>query len=339
MRYCEPKRDALTTLDLTEGNLKAKTLILAAVLPTALLLTSCTQVKKLIGGKPKGQVVATVNGQEITTLELNQELGGFSSKDPAAIKAAQQQALQQIIMRDLLTQKAKEAKLDKSPEFTVQVKRGEEALLTQLYQKKLDAGVDAPSRQEAESFIQAHPTMFTERKILVVEQVITGQAKLKKEQMASLKTLEDVKSLFNSQGVQYQENVSAIDTLSADPRMVLQIEKLPPGEVFVVPQGGAVVFNRVSSQRPLPVVGDVAIKIATNALRNQKAQETVRNQIIAMREGAESSIVYNAAYKPAKSFKDSIKLPPPAGATGSAAATPPAAGGAAPAAAAAPAAK
>lgn len=294
--------------------MKVKTLMLAAVLPAALTLTGCTQVKKLVGGKPKGQVVATVNGQEITTTELGQEMGNFSSKDPKIVKAAQQQALQQIIMRDLLTQKAKEAKLDKTPEYTVQAKRGEQTLLVQLYQRKLAAGVTAPSRQDAEAFIQSHPTMFTGRKILVVEQVIASQPKLTKEQVGTMKTLEDVKGVFNSQGVQYQENISAIDTLSADPRLVEQIEKLPPGEVFVIPQGGAVVFNRVSSQRSLPVVGDVAIRVATNALRNQKGQETVRNQLIAMREGAESQIVYGAAYKPAKTFRESLQAakPPPA---------------------------
>ena len=159
--------------------MKAKTLMLVAVLPVALTLAGCSQVKKLVGGKPKGQVVATVNGQEITTTELGTEMGSFSSKDPAVVKAAQQQALQQIIMRDLLSQKAREAKIDKSPEYTVQVKRGEETLLVQLYQRKLGASVAAPSRQDAEGFIQSHPTMFTGRKILVVDQVIAGQTKLK----------------------------------------------------------------------------------------------------------------------------------------------------------------
>ena len=168
--------------------MKVKTLMLAAVLPAALTLTGCTQVKKLVGGKPKGQVVATVNGQEITTTELGQEMGNFSSKDPKIVKAAQQQALQQIIMRDLLTQKAKEAKLDKTPEYTVQAKRGEQTLLVQLYQRKLAAGVTAPSRQDAEAFIQSHPTMFTGRKILVVEQVIASQPKLTKEQVGTMKT-------------------------------------------------------------------------------------------------------------------------------------------------------
>jgi EpsD family peptidyl-prolyl cis-trans isomerase len=140
--------------------LKAKTLMLAAVLPAALMLSGCNQVKKLVGGKPKGQVVATVNGEEITTTELGAELGNFSSKDPKVMKAAQQQALQQIIMRDLIAQKAKEAKIDKSPEYAVQARRGEETLLGQIYERKLAASAAAPARQDAETFIQSHPQML-----------------------------------------------------------------------------------------------------------------------------------------------------------------------------------
>ena len=51
----------------------------------------------------------------------------------------------------------------------------------------------------------------------------------------------------------YQENVAAVDTISADPRLIEQIEKLPPGEVFVVPRGGAIVFNRINQTRAVPV--------------------------------------------------------------------------------------
>jgi peptidyl-prolyl cis-trans isomerase C len=303
--------------------LKAKTLILVAVLPAALTLTGCAKIKSLVGGKPKGQVVATVNGDEITSTELSTELAGFNSKDPAIVKLAQQRALQQIIMRDLMAQKAREAKLDKSPEYTVQVKRGEEALLVQLYQKKLVGSVAVPSRQEAEAFILSHPTMFADRKILVLDQLVAPGGKLKKEQLEPLKTLEQVKALFNTENIPYQENVAAVDTANTDPRMVAQIEKLPPGEVFVVPQGQALVFNRVSSERVVPITGDVAVKIAQGSLRNQRAQEAVRNQMIAMREGAEDKIVYNPAFKPAKSFKDSL---PPTPAPGAAPAAAPATG-------------
>jgi EpsD family peptidyl-prolyl cis-trans isomerase len=296
--------------------LKAKSLILVAVLPAALTLAGCDQVKKLVGGKPKGQVVATVNGDEITTVELGRELGNFSSKDPAVVKAAQQQALQQIIMRELLTQKAKAEKLDKTPEYTLQVRRGEETLLAQLYQRKLAAAAAAPSRDEAEAFVSSHPLMFAQHRVMVVDQVAAKpNGKIKPDQFKSLKTLEEVKSLFDAQGVPYRESVATLDTLNTDPRLVDQVDKLPPGEVFVVPQQGALMFNRIASTKSLPIRGDMAVNYATGLLRNQKAQDLVRTQMIALRSGAEKSITYNPAYKPAKPF-----TPPPAPGT-----TPPAA--------------
>jgi EpsD family peptidyl-prolyl cis-trans isomerase len=308
--------------------LKAKSLMLVAVLPAALTLAGCDQVKKLIGGKPKGQVVATVNGEEITTIELGRELGGFSSKDPAVMKAAQHQALQQIIMRDLLTQKAKEQKLDKTPEYTLQVRRGEETLLAQLYQRKLAAAAAAPTRDDASTFVATHPTMFAQHRILIVDQVVARPGgKIKPDQFKALKTLEEVKALFDAQAVPYRENVATVDTLSTDPRMIDQIDKLPPGEVFIVPQQGSLMFNRLAQVKSLPIRGDIAINYAQGVLRNQKAQDLVRTQMIALRAGAEKSIVYNAAYKPAKPF-----TPPPApavtpapGAPASAAPAPPAA--------------
>jgi hypothetical protein len=73
----------------------------------------------------------------------------------------------------------------------------------------------------------------------------------------------------------------------------------------------------------VPITGDVAVKMAQTSLRNQKAQDAVRNQMIAMREGAEDKIVYNPAFKPAKSFKDSL---PPTPAPGAAPTVAPAAG-------------
>jgi hypothetical protein len=248
--------------------LKAKSLMLVVVLPAALTLAGCDQVKKLVGGKPKGQVVATVGGEEITSIELGRELGNFSSKDPKIMKAAQQQALQQIIMRDLLTQ---------------------------------------------------------------------PNGKIKPDQLKALKTLEDVKALFDAQAIPHRENVATIDTLNTDPRMIDQIDKLPAGEVFIVPQQGALMFNRIASSKSLPIQGDMAVNYALGVLRNQKAQALVRTQMIALRSGAEKSITYNPAYKPDKPF-----TPPPApGAapTPAASGVPAASAAAAPAAAKAPGAK
>jgi peptidyl-prolyl cis-trans isomerase C len=100
--------------------------------------------------------------------------------------------------------------------------------------------------------------------------------------------------------------------------MLEQINKLPAGEVFVVPQRGALLFNRVTDQRAVPFTGEPAISYAINVLRNQKVQEAVGRQVELVRKEAAKSTVYNEAYKPAPAAKAAPGKAQPA-------ATPPAA--------------
>lgn len=280
--------------------MKIRSLTVIAVLGVALTMSGCDQVKKLAGGgKPKGQVVATVNGEEITALDLRTELGNFANRDPAVMKAAQQQAIERIILRRLLAQKAKEQKLDKSPEYTTQVRRGEEALLAQLYQRKLAQTSGQATKQEAEAYVASHPDQFANRRVLFVDQVIAAPNKIPAERFTPLKTLAEIKTLLDTEGVTYQQNAAVLDTLSTDPRILEQLKKMPPGEVFVVPQPGALLFNQINDERSTPFTGDMAVNYAMNLLRGQKAQQSVGKQIEAMRKAAEKDIVYNATYKPA----------------------------------------
>lgn len=279
--------------------MKTKAIIVVTAVSAALALSGCDQVKKLVGGgKPSGQVVATVNGEEITSLQLRAELGNFGSRDPAIMKAAQQQALQRIILRKLLAEEARKQKLDKGTDYTLQVERGQETLLAQLYQRKLASQAVQSTRTEAEAYVNAHPEMFANRRVLFVDQVIAAPSKVPAERLRPLKSLDEVKALLNSEGVQYQENAVVLDTLTGNPALVKAVSELPPGEVFVIPQGGSLLFNQVTASRPAPFVGDMATAFAMNSIRGQKAQEFVTKKVTDLRKGAESKITYNAAYKP-----------------------------------------
>lgn len=279
--------------------MKIRTLTIVASAAALLLLPGCNRIKSLVGGgEPKGQVVATVDGKEVTVLELRAELGNFSSRDQSVVKAAQQQALQRIIMRKLLADEARKQKLDKSSDFALQVQRGEETLLAQLYQRKLAEKIKQPTKSDADAYVASHPNQFGARKVLVLDQIIAAPNKIAPERLQPLKTLGEVKALLEADGVPYQENTATLDTLSANPGLITAIQKLPPGEIFVIPQGGALMFNQITSSRDAPMRGDPAAAYAVNAIRQQKAQEVVEKSVTDMRKAAESKIVYNPAYKP-----------------------------------------
>jgi peptidyl-prolyl cis-trans isomerase C len=303
--------------------LKSKALLIGLAVSTSLTLSGCDKIKGLMGGKPSGQVVATVDGQEITALELRQEMNGFTSRDPKVTKAAQQQALQQIILRRLVVQKAKEEKLDKSPDYTLQVRRGEEGLLTQLYERKLAAALAPPTQRDAENYVVAHPDQFANRKIITLDQLIAApNNKLDPQKLASLKTLEEVKAFFDANAVPYQESSGEIDSLTANPQLIAQISRLPSGEVFVVPQRGAFVFNRIASMRTAPFKSDLATNYAMNLLRQQRGGDAVRKDVMALRKAAEPKIVYADGYKPDAPAKAPAAAPAAAAAPAPAAAPP-----------------
>jgi EpsD family peptidyl-prolyl cis-trans isomerase len=273
--------------------------MVAALMATVAGLGGCDQIRKIAGGgEPKGQVVATLDGEEITVTELRQEMGGFTSRDPATMKAAQQRALQTILLRRVVADAAREQKLDKTPNYTVQLRRGEETLLAQALQQKIAAGIAVPSRAEAETFISQTPERFAGRRILIVDQVIAGPNNIPPERLAPVKTFEELRALLDAEKVSYQSNVSTIDTLSVPPAMLEQVNKLPPGEIFALRRGGGSIFNRVIDSRPAPFTGDEAVAYASNVIRTQKAQQAVASQVQVMRKNAESKIVYNEAYKP-----------------------------------------
>jgi EpsD family peptidyl-prolyl cis-trans isomerase len=292
------------------------------------MLSGCDQVKKLVGGgKPSGQVVATVDGKEITNLQLRSEMVGFASNDPQVMKAAQQQVLQRMILRKLLAEEAKKQKLDKTADYTLQVQRGQETLLAQLYERKLASKVTQPSRADAEAFVAANPNLFANRQVLFVDQLIAAPNKIPSDQFKPLNTLPAIKALLDSNGVQYQENAAILDSLNADPRLVQAVQNLKPGEVFAIPQrGGTVVFNQVATSRTAPLTGNNAIAYAMNILRNQRAQQSVAKQIADLRKAAESRITYNPAYKPpppkAPAAKAAAPAPAPAPAPAAPAAEP-----------------
>jgi len=77
----------------------------------------------------KGQVVATVNGKDVTVHELNAELQGVDLPSGAQRKAVEQAALQQVVQRRILADIARERGLDKTPMFLLQEKRAEETIL------------------------------------------------------------------------------------------------------------------------------------------------------------------------------------------------------------------
>lgn len=110
----------------------------------------------------KTQVVARLNSREITISDLRSEMArlGLSPNDPAAEPAA----LQNIISRALLADAAREANLHRQPEALRQMATAREQALADIYLASASQPPE-PTRIEIEDYIDAHPELFSRRRI------------------------------------------------------------------------------------------------------------------------------------------------------------------------------
>lgn len=269
-----------------------KAMMLAAT-AAALIVTGCTK-------KVGGQVVAVVNGHEITQQELNGELNGATIPPGADRKAIMAQLLQRVIDRKLLTAKAEEQKLDQSPAFLAQMQRARDATLIDLLAANMAKSQPVPSPATVDQFVAGNPSLFAERRRYQLDQIAfpasNNPALAAKLQAA--KTMDAVIAALKEANVPYQAGKGALDTAAIPPDAGRRIAQLAPGEPFLVPQNGQVVASVIRSAETVPVPADQAKAGATNLVRRQGVETAVRNEL--QRQRAAAKITYGEGFAPPK---------------------------------------
>ena len=249
---------------------------------------------------PQGQVVARVNGQDITLSELNAELLANNLSGKAEDKTVTQSVLQRLIARKLLVDMARDEKLDKNSEFILTRQRSEENELAALAQRHMLSRVKPPSKEEAEKYVRDHPQIFTGRKLMVLDQIRF----LQPANANDIKALEDATSLdavaemLKQNAIRYDRAPNVFDTTSVSPEMSAKIDGLPAGELFVISNGKMVLVNVIREKQPAAIPADAALQYASQLIQQEKATKAIAGQVADLRKIAKIS--YQPAYDTTK---------------------------------------
>lgn len=266
-------------------------------------LALCAASAVLLGGCDKkvgGQVVAVVDGQEITQGEVNAELNGQQLPAGANRKVVLGQIVQQIVDRKLLVGKAKQQGLDKSPTYLGQVQRAQDAVLINLLASKVAKTLPVPDAAAADAFMARNPSLFAGRKRYQLDQLAfpaTNDPALAAKLKAA-KTMADVQAALKGSGVAFQQGTGTLDTASVPPPVASQIAALPSGQPFLVPQGGQIIANVIRSSESVPVAAQQARPAAIELVRRQAVEQAMRKQVEAARAAAK--ITYSPDVTPPK---------------------------------------
>jgi peptidyl-prolyl cis-trans isomerase C len=238
------------------------------------LLISC-------GGAPTGQVVAVVNGEEITLPELNAELSEIKGAAIADKKAVRQQVLQQIIDRRLMAQIAKEEGMDRDPAYIMRERRMQEELLVQMYGAKSADAVRVPDAGAVQKYVQDNPSMFSQRTAYLVDQITfdmpSDQSVLK--QLENDKSMAEVEQTLAGLKISYNKGKNSMDSGVVPPAVMKQILALPAGEPFILPAQGKIVVSVITDRKALPVDPKQVTPMAAQSMRAENLGKILRKRL------------------------------------------------------------
>jgi EpsD family peptidyl-prolyl cis-trans isomerase len=212
--------------------------------------------------------------------DVRAELGNYSAPDAKTLKLAENAALRNIIGRDIVADEARKEGLEKTPDFALEKQKAIDSLLVQALQRKITSEVPPATKDEAQRFIDAHPDMFSQRKIFILDQIQmprpSDPAVVKA--MEPLKTFDEIQALLNQDKIPFKRDTAALDALGADPRLVDAIQKMPAGELFVLPSGQLLTVNQLKDTKIEPVAPDKAIPLAQQLITRQRTEDAVRKR-------------------------------------------------------------
>lgn len=250
--------------------------------------------------KAEGQAVAVVNDEEITAVDLNNELRSANIPETASKDEARAAILQRLIDRKLLVQQARSDRIDRSPEFLMEQRRQTDNLLINMLLSRQMNTAQLPSAAEIDKFEASRPGMFANRQIWTLDQIIYPTVKdsaiLKR--IAQSGTFQGLQQVLTEAGIKFEKKSRQVDSAMFPTNIFTTVNKLPAGMPFIVPGGEMTVASVIVSRQPAPRMGPEARQAALAMLRNEQGQKVLQDRVKLARKSAK--IEYQKGYGPPK---------------------------------------
>lgn len=274
--------------------------ILPVAVMAALALSACGGQKD----KKPGQALASVNGEEITISQLNEEM------QRANIQVAQQeqaskQLLAALVDRQLLQEEAVKDKIDRDPKVMQAVERAKALIIAQAYLQKKVGNIAKPTSAEVEQYYQQHPQFFTQRKQFDMRQLVLATKDLTPELSAAIdgaKSLDEVAAWLDNHKVKYGRAQLSRTSSDLPPELSNKLSSMPKGQLFIVKEGERSLLISLADVKDAPLALEAVVPQIEQALVAQRSKAASEAELSRLRAAAK--IVYfnkeTGAAEPAK---------------------------------------
>jgi EpsD family peptidyl-prolyl cis-trans isomerase len=235
--------------------------------------------------------VARVNGVEITLREA-----------PAGAPGVAAQALERVIDRELLVQRALAAHLDRDAEVMEAIENARRQVLANAYLERsafAQQSAAGSSRDEVRAFYQENPALFAERRLYRLRELaVQGSADLVdvlRAEAARARGLDALAAWLRARNAAYRIEALSQPAEQLPLAYLPQLARMKPGElaVFATPAGASVI--ELVHAEPAPLAEAQAAPLIEQFLAGRRRLETAAAEVKRLRETA--TIEYLGEFK------------------------------------------
>ncbi|MEC5163519.1 MULTISPECIES: EpsD family peptidyl-prolyl cis-trans isomerase [unclassified Janthinobacterium] len=238
--------------------------------------------------KKPGQALASVNGEEVTILQLNEELQR-SGAQPAQQATASKQLLEALIDRQLLQSEAAKDKTDRDPKVMQAIERAKALIVAQAYMQKRVGNVAKPAAAEVEDYFNKNPGFFSQRKQFDMRELIVGSADVNDELKAAMdaaKSLEEVAAWLDAHKVKFTRTQLSRTSADLAPELSGKLLAMPKGQLFIIKEGERSMLISIAEIKDAPVTLEVAKGQIEQFLFNKRNKEAADAELARLRAAA-----------------------------------------------------
>lgn len=262
-------------------------------LMTSLLLTTLVACSSSDPIGKQTQVVAKVNGDEITVHQINGEMRRLQVPVANPQKVAKQM-LTSLIDRQLLVQEAQKLNLDRTPEVMQLVDAARAQIYAQAYLARKVSTLGPATEKEVQQFMVEHPEVFSHRKVFTTSDVIFANdaAKVDVNQLQTLvSNAEELKAWLNSHQIHFEIAEETIPTEALPKEAVSLADQVKVGDLLFMHDDIKVVARSIANIAEVPLTEQQAMDMATKAVNERKRQQLILDELQRLKKLAQIEVL------------------------------------------------
>jgi peptidyl-prolyl cis-trans isomerase C len=270
-------------------------------------------------GRPASQVVASVNGSEITVSQLNQALAEQSGG--ATTAPTSQHVLEGLIDEQLLVKQALDSELDRDPAVVQALEQARRQVLARAYAERMVFPREPISAAEQIEYYKEHPELFGKRRIYQVSAYTLHQGELPdglRVEIAKARSADAIRGILSAHHVQFEDQTLTRAAEQLPLESLSSFAAANVGDMVIMPpHDGQVAVMLVTGINDSPIDLERAQPIIQQYLANVRNSRALEDHLKQARASAKITYAADSGASAERLASEAAPTQPTDGAHGS----------------------